>query len=52
MVQNKYIKQLKEGGNVCIRDALKNNWMRKAKVIEQHNSPRSYIVKTEDGNKL
>ena len=52
MIQNKYIKPLKEGGNVCIRDALKNNWMRKAKVIEQHNSPRSYIVKTEDGNQL
>ena len=26
--------------------------MRKAKVIEQHKSPRSYIVKTEDGNHL
>ena len=26
--------------------------MRKAKVIEQHNSSRSYIVKTEDGNHL
>ena len=26
--------------------------MRKAKVVEQHKSPRSYIVKTEDGNHL
>ena len=26
--------------------------MRKAKVAEQHKSPRSYIVKTEDGNHL
>ena len=26
--------------------------MRKAKVIEQHKSPQSYIVKTEDGNHL
>ena len=46
------LKPLKEGDNVCIRDTLKNNWMRKAKVIEQHKSPRSYIVKTEDGNHL
>ena len=46
------LKPLKEGDNVCIRDTLKNNWMRKAKVIEQHKSPQSYIVKTEDGNQL
>ena len=46
------LKPLKEGDNVRIRDTLKNNWMRKAKVIEQHKSPRSYIVKTEDGNHL
>ena len=26
--------------------------MRKAKVVEQHKSHRSYIVKTEDGNHL
>ena len=26
--------------------------MRKANVVEQHKSPRSYIVKTEDGNHL
>ena len=58
MIQNIYIyigqtlKPLKEGDNIHIRDTLKNNWMRKAKVAEQHRSPRSYIVKTEDGNHL
>ena len=43
---------LKEGDKVRIRDTLKNNWMRKAKVIEEDKSPRSYVVKTEDGNHL
>ena len=38
------LKPLKEGDNVRIRDTLKNNWMRKAKVAEQHKSTRSYIV--------
>ena len=46
------LKTLKEGDNVRIRDTLKNNWMRKPKVIEEHKSSRSYIVKTEDGNYL
>ena len=46
------LKPLKEGDNVRIRDTRKNNWMRKAKVVEQHKSPRSYIVKAEDGNHL
>ena len=36
--------------SVRVRDTGKNNWMRKEKVVEQHKSPRSYIVKTEDGN--
>ena len=45
-------KPLKEGDNVCIRGTLKNNWMRKTRVIEQHKSPQSYIVKNEDGNHL
>ena len=47
-----YSKPLKEGDNVHISDTLKNNWMKKAKVIKQHTSPWSYIVKTEDGNHL
>ena len=46
------LKPLKEGGNVCIRDTLKNNWIRKAKLIEQHKSPQSNIVKTEDGSQF
>ena len=46
------LKPLKEGGNLRIRDTLKNNLIRKAKVVEQHKSPRSYIVKTKDGNHL
>ena len=46
------LKPLKEGDNAHIRDTLKNNWMRKAKVIEQHKPPRSYIVKIDDGNHL
>ena len=51
MVQNTYIytgqtlKPLEEGDNVRIRDTRKNNWMRKAKVVEQHKSPRSYLLK-------
>ena len=46
------IKPLKEGDNVRIRDTRKNYWMRKAKVVGQHKSIRSYIVKTEDGTHL
>ena len=46
------LKSLKEGDNVRIRDSHKNNWMRKAKVVGQHKSLRSYIVKTDDGNHL
>ena len=51
MIQNIYIHD-KHYDNVRMRDTLKNNWTRKAKVIEQHKSPRSYIVKTEDENHL
>ena len=46
------LKPVQEGDNVRIRDTRKNNWMRNAKVIEQHKSIRSYIVKIEDGNHL
>ena len=46
----KTLKPLKESGNVRIRDTLKNNWKRKAKIVEQHKSPRFCIVKTEDRN--
>ena len=44
------LKQLGEGNNVRIRDALQNNWIKKATVIGQHKSAQSYIVKIEDGN--
>ena len=52
MYTGQTLKPLNEGDTLCIRDTLKNNWIRKAKFIEQHKSPRSYIVKTEDGNHL
>ena len=42
------LKLLREGENIRIRETLKNNSMRKEKVIGQHKSPWSYIAKTED----
>ena len=46
------LKPLRGADKVRITEAFRNNWLRKAKFIEQQMSPRSYIVKTEDGNKL
>lgn len=46
------LKPLAEDNNVCIRDALKDKWLRKAKVIRKNKSPPSDIVKTEIGNHL
>ena len=32
--------------------SVKANWSTKAKVVEQHHTPRSYIIKTEEGQTL
>ena len=46
-------KPLRESeSDICISDTLKNNWMKKATVLGQDQLPRSYTVKTEDGNHL
>ena len=46
------LKPVQEGDNIRRRDTRKDNWMRKAKVVEQHKSIQSYIVKNKDGNHL
>ena len=31
---------------------IKAKWSTKAKVVEQHHTPRSYIIRTEEGQTL
>ena len=39
------LKLLRESDNIRIKDSIKNNWLRQAKVIGQRKSPQSNIIK-------
>ena len=48
--------KLDEGSTVRVyqhdNPAIKAKWSTKAKVLEQHHTPRSYIIRTEEGQTL
>ena len=52
----KELPKLDEGSTVRVYQhgspSTKANWSTKAKVVKQHHSPRSYIIKTEEGQTL
>ena len=52
----KELPKLDEGSTVRVyqhnNPAIKAKWSTKAKVVEQHHTPRSYIIRTEEGQTL
>ena len=50
----KELPKLYEGSTVRVyqhnNPAIKAKWSTKAKVVEQHHTPRSYIIRTEEGD--
>ncbi|KAI2646083.1 Retrovirus-related Pol polyprotein from transposon opus [Labeo rohita] len=42
--------ELKPGDPVVVKTDSEKGWNKTATVVHEHNTPRSYIVRTEDGN--